>query len=472
MSKAYVNNNNNNNTSSSPSSSSSNNNNKKRKLAEHLSTRFDESLESFLKRANPLWNKNGGKALQNVLTKLKRIGITELEGLCRVLFEESTRPRSNGSQNFLNIILKQAGKKTFATETIVLLQKAIGDSRIHVEKYGQKPIIITAPHSILLHRDGNRLHLPEDHTFAIAMAIANVVKGTSVVWSRRERDKSLARMQIWRKAKAKAENGKNKYTRDEIAQIADAAVDIDWVNRDPNFLYHEQQNPSESELNVNPWCNALQNMCKYYQIQQPNGNSNNNNNNNYQLNEGTNNMFHVDIHGKQNDGVSDLDLGLYCIAYDIEKRQKIREALSFELNKIFKDTDFKVNAYPSRFGGNWGQHFVTLDAKNSKSRKKKVMDEGVHPSRLTLSSYSSTLNMHSVQLELSKRLRDHLIRDQLLLTKFGDAIEFVYRTITSSKQRSNAFAAHSRRSPTHGFNEKTSGRSSPKVLNPTRYNKK
>ena len=45
------------------------------------------------------------------------------------------------------------------------------------------------------------------------------------------------------------------------------------------------------------------------------------------------------------------------------------------------------------------------------------MDEGVHPSRLTLSSYSSTLNMHSVQLELSKRLRDHLIRDQLLLTK-------------------------------------------------------
>ena len=106
MSKAYVNNNNNNNTSSSPSSSSSNKNNKKRKLAEHLSTRFDESLESFLKRANPLWNKNGGKALQNVLTKLKRIGITELEGLCRVLFEESTRPRSNGSQNFLNIILK------------------------------------------------------------------------------------------------------------------------------------------------------------------------------------------------------------------------------------------------------------------------------------------------------------------------------------------------------------------------------
>ena len=163
--------------------------------------------------------------------------------------------------------------------------------------------------------------MPEDHTFAIAMAIANVVKGTSVVWSRRERDKSLARMQIWRKAKAKAENGKNKYTRDEIAQIADAAVDIDWVNRDPNFLYHEQQNPSESELNVNPWCNALQNMCKYYQIQQPNGNSNNNNNNNYQLNEGTNNIFHVDIHGKQNDGVSDLDLGLYCIAYDIEKHK-------------------------------------------------------------------------------------------------------------------------------------------------------
>ena len=61
-------------------------------------------------------------------------------------------------------MLKQARKKTFATDTIILLQKAIGSSRIQVEKYGQKPIIVTAPHSILLHRDGNRLHLPEDHT--------------------------------------------------------------------------------------------------------------------------------------------------------------------------------------------------------------------------------------------------------------------------------------------------------------------
>ena len=62
-------------------------NGRKRKLAEHLSTRGDESLHSFLKRVNPAWNKNGGKALNNVLMKLKRVGITELEGLCRVLFQ-------------------------------------------------------------------------------------------------------------------------------------------------------------------------------------------------------------------------------------------------------------------------------------------------------------------------------------------------------------------------------------------------
>ena len=102
--------------------------------------------------------------------KLKRVGITELEGLCRVLFQESTRPASSANQTLLNVVLKQAGKKTFSTETIVLLQRAIGDSRIQAEKYGQKPIIVTAPHSILLHRDGCRLHLPEDHTFAIAVS--------------------------------------------------------------------------------------------------------------------------------------------------------------------------------------------------------------------------------------------------------------------------------------------------------------
>ena len=185
-------------------------------------------------------------------------------------------------------------------------------------------------------------------------------------------------------SKSKAENSsKLNYTKEEIIKLADAAVNIDWVNRDPNFLYHEQDNPSESELNVNPWCNALKDMCKYYQIQQKCDGG---------LDVAASNIFHVDIHGKQNDGVSDLDLGLYCIALD--KRQKIREALSFELNKIFKDTEFKVNAYPARFGGNWGQHFITLmeytdDVNNTHSNNsakkfkvKKVIDKGVHPSRL------------------------------------------------------------------------------------------
>ena len=69
--------------------------------------------------------------------------------------------------------------------------------------------------------------------------------------------------------------------------------------------------------------------------------SSNNGNNNRVANKttiesGGSNVFHVDIHGKQNDGESDLDLGLYCIAYDIDKRQTVRDALSFELNKIFK----------------------------------------------------------------------------------------------------------------------------------------
>ena len=98
------------------------------------------------------------------------------------------------------------------------------------------------------------------------MAIANIVKGTSVVWSRRERDKSLARMQMWRKAKGKAESSKN-YTKEEIISIADAAAEIDWVNRDPNFLYHEQKNPANSEVNINPWCNVLKNMQAYYSTQ-------------------------------------------------------------------------------------------------------------------------------------------------------------------------------------------------------------
>ena len=121
------------------------------------------------------------------------------------------------------------------------------------------------------------------------MAIANIVKGTSVVWSRRERDKSLARMQMWRKAKGKAESSKN-YTKEEIRSIADAAAEIDWVNRDPNFLYHEHKNPANSEVNINPWCNVLKNMQAYYSTQ-----------NECSLNDAATGIFHVDIHGKQNE---------------------------------------------------------------------------------------------------------------------------------------------------------------------------
>ena len=53
------------------------------------------------------------------------------------IISESTRPASSANQTLLNVVLKQAGKKTFSTETIVLLQRAIGDSRIQAEKYGQ-----------------------------------------------------------------------------------------------------------------------------------------------------------------------------------------------------------------------------------------------------------------------------------------------------------------------------------------------
>ena len=290
------------------------------------------------------------------------------------------------------------------------------------------------------------------------MAIAKIVKGTSVVWSRRERDKSLARMQMWRKAQGKAKNTGN-YTKEQIISIADAAAEIDWVNRDPNFLYHEREDPTKSEVNINPWCNVLKNMQRYYSTQ-----------NGCSLTDAATGIFHVDIHGKQNDDSSDLDLGLHCIAYDIDKRQRLREALAFEFKKIFRDTEFTINAYPSHFGGNWGMHFRqeadNNDKESKRSRVKRIVDEGVHPSRLTLASFSATLNMYSVQLELSKRLRDHLIRNQLLLTKFGDAVEFVYRNITSEADRSKAFAAHSRRSPTNGGGSRQ--RKNPKVVDVTR----
>ena len=203
----------------------------------------------------------------------------------------------------------------------------------------------------------------------------------------------------------------------------------------PKLFVPRAQNPANSEVNINPWCNVLKNMQAYYSEQ-----------NECSLTDAATGIFHVDIHGKQNDGTSDLDLGLHCIAYDIDKRQRLRDALAFEFKKIFRDTDFTINAYPQQFGGNWGMHFISQhDAnddggKSKRSRVKRIIDEGVHPSRLTLASFSATLNMYSVQLELSKRLRDHLIRDQLLLTKFGDAIEFVYRNITSELDRSKAFA--------------------------------
>lgn len=84
--------------------------------------------------------------------------------------------------------------------------------KLLVASYGSTPVLLTAPHSIHLLRDGCPAHMLEEHTAELATAMAQLLGGASLTWSPAER----------------------RWTRHLWALAAEALLDEE--NRDPNYL--------------------------------------------------------------------------------------------------------------------------------------------------------------------------------------------------------------------------------------------
>ena len=149
---------------------------------------------------------------------------------------------------------------------------------------GKRPILVTAPHSMALLRDGQAPHLVEGNTAEIALGISNQLSGSCLTWSPWERRRTEL---LWRLSKRiNQQRG--------AVDIRDGHL-LDPRNRDPNFL-------ATGELNQNAW---FQQMSRA--LQQMQG----------QSDKDALETLHVDVHGCQDppNTPSHLTIGLGAMCF-------------------------------------------------------------------------------------------------------------------------------------------------------------
>lgn len=262
---------------------------------------------------------------------------------------------------------------------------------------GQRPILVTAPHSMALLRDGQAPHLVEGNTAEIAGGIAEYLGGSCLTWSLSERRRTEL---LWRLSKrVNQQRG--------ALDIRDGHL-LDPRNRDPNFL-------ATGELNQNLW---FQQMSKALQrMQTPDGR--------YLE------TLHVDVHGCQDppNTPSHLTIGLGAMCFhaiDLGDSELFEWALHFgdrlhdEFQQVLSKAStsgrlrprallVRVAAPPSaeaedecpRFSGAW---------------------RGMDRHTQSQQAVGFVGFSHSLQLEFSKALRQLLVMDDALLARFADAL--------------------------------------------------
>mmetsp|Transcript_77352 Transcript_77352/g.145910 ORF Transcript_77352/g.145910 Transcript_77352/m.145910 type:complete len:804 (-) Transcript_77352:29-2440(-) len=164
----------------------------------------------------------------------------------------------------LNASLQSMGLTCLLTEeqNLTLRSKAREyKSKSCLVQNGLAPVLITAPHNIVLVRDGKPPHRMEESTTLIADRMAARLQGYCLTWSRREQFRTELH---WAMAK-----------RREVCQLTgNAAGVLDATNRDPNCL-------EELEVEDNEW---------FKQMKQAHD----------RMSSGrlaTNKLLHLDIHG-------------------------------------------------------------------------------------------------------------------------------------------------------------------------------
>lgn len=114
------------------------------------------------------------------------------------------------SLNDINAHMLEAERRAFKLSSFGNLQQAIRRRRLDVRIWGRRPIVFTAPHAIALQRDGHCVHKEEVYTATLARRFAELGGGGHVTWDDGERDR--------------------------VAKL----VNPDASNRDPNFLCDDE----------------------------------------------------------------------------------------------------------------------------------------------------------------------------------------------------------------------------------------
>jgi hypothetical protein len=249
-----------------------------------------------------------------------------------------------------------------------------GDWTARVEKIieGCTPIIFTAPHTLLLHRDDNEHHKQEDYTGYLARSFSKITQGMCVTWTDRER----ARIK---------ENG-----------------EPDALNRDPNYLLDE-------ELPYSPWLVRMKECLAF--LDRKIGPA--------VTEEARHIRLLIDVHGMSDRHESDCVIGTAAVATanGSERQAALHDALSRSLNSVLcraglQPVQFNSTSSGTSFSGQW--HPSTCRNTLSQMAANATLFEPIiHASRIPV--------LTPIQMELSHRFRKRLAAEPELRVQFARA---------------------------------------------------
>lgn len=267
--------------------------------------------------------------------------------------------------------------------SVVLRAKARENAdKAVLEQHSLAPLLVTAPHNIVLIRDGKPPHRMEECTTQIAQTIAEFLGGASLTWSRREQYRTELR---WSLVKCHG-----------LTMLpGNGSGFLDESNRDPNFL-------SEDEVLGNEWFEKMlvaSNRCRAHGA-----------------------SLHLDVHGCRDPPhhPAHLIIGLGALRQGASSPEELAavaafgEQLSKSVAPVIEGLKLVPEAAPVRV-------LVPADPEEPPS-----LSGAWQPSCGRLTQTQQALRFarftHAVQLEMSLSLRRALVRDKDSLSKFASSL--------------------------------------------------
>ena len=272
---------------------------------------------------------------------------------------------------------------------------------------GNQGILVTAPHSLALLRDGQAPHLKEGHTAEIAFGIAKHLDSCCLTWSFAERRRTEL---LWRLSRK---------INEQRGEMQNGQL-LDPRNRDPNYL-------ATGELQLNTWFQQMAQALEHCQKM---------------TFEEQQEALHIDVHGCQDppSTPSHLTIGLGAMCF---------HAVDLGDTEAFQDAVFFGEALYQEFYRVLTKAHVSYRLKPASALLVRVQAPGPEDDecprfsgawrgtdRLTQSQQAVSLGFsHAVQLELSKALRGLLVADRSLLKAFAGALHSAWLQSKMSKTR-------------------------------------